>query len=111
MAVSREYQDFVLDLLRPLSPLARRMFGGVGLFQGGVMFALLADDTLHFRVDERARPRFEAAGCMPFHYRRGGREVSLTAYYAVPDDLFDRDDALLDWARDAVTAALAARRR
>ena len=42
MAVSRGFQDFILDLLGPLDPVARRMFSGVGLFHGGVMFGLVA---------------------------------------------------------------------
>ena len=46
MAVSRGFQDFVLDLLEPLNPVSRRMFSGVGLFHGGVMFGLLVRDTM-----------------------------------------------------------------
>jgi TfoX/Sxy family transcriptional regulator of competence genes len=37
--------------------------------------------------------------------------VSLSAYYAVPEELFDQPDELLQWARDAVTVARAAHRR
>lgn len=105
MAVSRGYQDFVLDLLGPLQPLPRRMFSGVGLFHGGVMFGLLARDAMYLRVDETTRERFEHAGSAPFTYRRGEREVSLSAYYVVPEDLFDRPDELLQWAHDAIATA------
>jgi DNA transformation protein len=105
MAVSRGFQDFVLDLLGPLNPLPRRMFSGVGLFHGGVMFGLLVDDTLYLRVDDHTRDRFVGAGSRPFTYRRAGREVSLGAYYLVPEDLLDRHEDLLQWAHDAVGAA------
>jgi DNA transformation protein and related proteins len=111
VSVSRRYQDFILDLLGPLDPVARRMFGGVGLFHGGVMFGLLARDTMYLRVDDSTRGRFERAGCRPFSYLRGGRQVSLSAYYVVPEELFDQPDELLQWARDAVTAARAVHRR
>ena len=105
MAVSREFQEFVLDLLAPLDPLPRRMFSGVGLFHGGVMFGLLARDTLYLRTDEQTRGRFVDAGSRPFSYMRAGQEVSLAAYYLAPEDLLDRHEDLLQWARDAIAAA------
>jgi DNA transformation protein and related proteins len=111
MSVSRGYQDLILDLLGSLNPVARRMFGGVGLFHGGVMFGLLVRDTLYLRVDDSTRGRFERAGSHPFSYTRSGRQVSLSAYYVVPEELLDQQDELLRWAQDAVTAARAVRRR
>jgi DNA transformation protein len=105
MAVSRGFQDFVLDLLGPLDALPKRMFSGVGLFHGGVMFGLLVHDTMYLRVDDQTRERFIDAGSRPFSYMRGGREVSLAAYYLVPEDLLDRHDDLLQWARDAIGAS------
>lgn len=105
MAVSREFQEFVLDLLATLDPLPRRMFSGVGLFHGGVMFGLLVNDTLYLRVDEQTRERFINAGSRPFSYMRAGREVSLAAYYVAPEDLLDRHDDLLQWGRDAIGAS------
>jgi DNA transformation protein len=110
VAVSAGYQAFILDLLRPLAPSARRMFGGVGLFHGGVMFGLLVRDTFHLRVDEVTRVRYEDAGSGPFTYSRMGRKVALSSYYAVPEDLMDRPEELLDWAREAAVAAGRARR-
>jgi DNA transformation protein len=105
MPVSRGFQAFILDLLAPLAPVPRRMFSGVGLFHGGAMFALLVRDAMYLRVDDTTRERFERAGSLPFSYRRGEREVSLSAYYAVPEDLLDRQDELLQWARDAIATA------
>ena len=73
MAVSRGFQDFILDLLGPLDPMPRRMFSGVGLFHGGVMFGLLAREAMYLRVDDMTRERFERAGSRPFSYQRGER--------------------------------------
>jgi DNA transformation protein len=105
MAVSRGFQDFILDLLCPLDPVSRRMFSGVGLFHGGVMFGLLVRDMLYLRVDETTREQFERAGSSPSTYQRGEREVSLSAYYVVPEGLLDQPDALLQWTRNAIAAA------
>ena len=105
MPVSRGFQAFILDLLGSLAPVPRRMFSGVGLFHGGVMFALLARDAMYLRVDDTTREQFERAGSRPFSYQRGEREVSLSAYYVVPEDLLDRQDELLLWTRDAIATA------
>jgi DNA transformation protein len=105
MAVSRAFLEFVLDQLASLDPMPRRMFSGVGLFHSGVMFGLLVNDTLYLRVDDETREGFVSAGSRPFSYMRAGREVSLAAYYLAPEDLLDRHDDLLQWARDAIGAA------
>lgn len=110
-SVTRQFQDFILDLLTPLDPAARRMFGGVGLFHSGVMFGLLVRDTFYLRVDDTTRAQFERAGSLPFSYDRGGRMVSIAAYYAVPEGLMDQPEELLQWARDAIGAARNAKGR
>jgi DNA transformation protein and related proteins len=110
-SVTRQFQDFVLDLLAPLDPMPRRMFSGVGLFHGGVMFGLLIRDAFYLRVDDKTRARFEQAGSAPFSYMRGDHMVSIAAYYAVPEDVLDQPDEVVQWARDAVVAARAVKRR
>jgi DNA transformation protein and related proteins len=110
-SVTRQFQDFIMDLLAPLDPVARRMFSGVGLFHGGVMFGLLVRDAFYLRVDDRTREKYERAGSAAFSYMRGDRMVSLAAYYAVPEQLLDQQDELLQWARDAIGAARAVKRR
>jgi DNA transformation protein and related proteins len=110
-SVSKQYQAFILDLLAPLNPVARRMFGGVGLFHGGLMFGLLVRDTFYLRVNDATRETYERAGSGPFTYTRSGREVSLASYYALPEGLLDQPDELLQWARNAIATAHAAKPR
>jgi DNA transformation protein and related proteins len=110
-SVTRQYQEFILDLLAPLAPQPRRMFGGVGLFYGGVMFGLLVRDAFYLRVDERTREKFEYAGTGPFTYERAGLTVRLAAYYEVPEGLLDQPEQLLVWARDAIAVARVVKRQ
>lgn len=105
MPVGAGFQAFVLDLLAPLQPGARRMFGGVGIMRDGLMFALLSHDTIYFRVDALTRKSFQDAGSGPFRYHRAGREVAIETYYAVPDAMYDEPEALLACAREALGAA------
>jgi DNA transformation protein len=85
------------------------MFGGVGIYSGGFFFALIADDTLYFKVDESNRPEFEARGMGPF--RPYGEDGEVMQYYRVPDDLLEDPEALGQWAERAIVVARRAKRR
>lgn len=109
MPVSREFLDHIADQLAGFGPVAfRRMFGGAGLFRGGLMFALISRDTLHFKVSDANRDAYLAAGSKPFTYRRLGSDALLTSYYEVPAAVLDDPDMLAEWARGAWAAAQAA---
>lgn len=108
MPASREFLDHVADQLRGFGPMAiRRMFGGAGLFRGGLMFGLVARDALYFKVGDANRAAYLAAGAKPFAYQRRGAPAVLVSYYEVPASVFDDPDALADWARAAFSAAQA----
>ncbi len=105
MAVSATFRTFVIDQLSRGVPhiRARSMFGGVGVYAGDLFFALLADDTLYFKVDDSNRPDFEAQGMGPFQpYGEGGEVMQ---YYQVPADLLEDPDALRPWAEKAIAVA------
>jgi DNA transformation protein len=106
--MSSDYVDFVLDALADWHTVTgRRMFGGYGLFRQGVMFALIIDETLYFKVDGSTRPAFEQAGSTPFVYYAKGKLVALS-YWQVPPDLFEDSKQLGQWAQKAWQVALRA---
>ena len=82
---------------------ARPMFGGVGIYSGDVFFALIADDTLYFKVDDSTRSDFEARGMGPF--RPFGDAGGTMQYYQLPEDLLEDPEALRPWAEKAVAIA------
>jgi DNA transformation protein len=103
--------DHIIDLLRPWALVgAKRMFGGHGLYRGGVMFGIVADDRLFLKVDEVNAPDYDREDLAPFRYTRAGRTVALS-YRAVPEGLLDSSEALQDWSHKAWEAALRAARR
>ena len=111
MAVSREFLDHVQDALTNLREVrVRRMFGGAGLYWQGVFFAIILEETLYFRVDEKTEPDYIANGCDPFVYHQRGKAVKLP-YYAVPEALFDEPESMETWARDAIAAALRVKKK
>lgn len=111
MAVSEELQEQVRDLLAALGPLAiKRMFGGAGVYVDGMMFGLLAGETLYLKVDDINQPEFEAAGSGPFVFEmKDGRSAALR-YWRLPDTAADDQEEATRWARLAIDAALRARR-
>jgi DNA transformation protein len=82
----------------------RSMFGGVGIYAGDLFFALIADDTLYFKVDDSNRPAFEERGLRPF--RPYGESGEVMQYYEVPEDLLEDPEALRAWTEQAIAVAL-----
>ena len=79
------------------------MFGGVGIYSGELFFALLAEDTLYFKVDDSNRPDFESRGMGPF--LPFGDDRDKMQYYQVPAELLEDPDALRPWAEKSITVA------
>ncbi len=105
MPVNSSFQTLVLDQLGRVVPgiRARPMFGGVGIYSGEVFFALIADDTVYFKVDELTRADFEERGMGPF--RPFGDDGGTMKYYELPADLLEDPEALGPWAEKAVAVA------
>lgn len=79
------------------------MFGGVGIYSGDTFFALIADDTLYFKVDAESRRDFEARGMGPF--RPFGEDGAEMQYFQVPEEVFEDTDELRRWAERAIGVA------
>jgi DNA transformation protein len=114
MVASNSFAEFLREQLVPLGRITmRRMFGKTGVFCGGAMFAMVADDTLYFRVDDDNRAAFrEAEAFPPLRYEKRGCNIDLS-FWRAPERLFDEPDELMTWARAAAAAAhrVAAKRK
>jgi DNA transformation protein len=106
MVASNGFAEFLRERLAPLGPVAmRRMFGKTGVFCDGLMFAMVTDDTLYFRVDDHNRAAFkEAESAPPLNYKKKGRTIDLS-FWRAPERLLDEPDELVTWARTALAAA------
>lgn len=104
MAAARDtFADFALDQLAGLGGVvARPMFGGHGLYRGGVFFGILFKGRLYFKVGIASRAAYLEAGMKPF---RPGKGRTLKSFYEVPPDVLESPPRLTDWARVAVLAA------
>ncbi len=82
----------------------RRMFGGHGVFAGGIMFALESDGELYLKADDLTIPKLAAENSEPFVYKAKGREIALS-YWKLPERLYDEPDEFAGFAREAFGAA------
>ena len=106
MVASAAFAEFLREQLAPLGQLSmRRMFGKTGVFCDGVMFGMVTDNTLYFRVDELNRSTFkEAESYPPLNYVKNGGVIDLS-FWRAPERLFDDSEEFVAWARAALAAA------
>jgi DNA transformation protein len=106
MVASDSFAEFLREQLASLGPVTmRRMFGKTGVFCDGLMFGMVTDDTLYFRVDDHNRAAFkEAESSPPLSYEKKGSTIDMS-FWRAPERLFDEPDELVTWARAAVAAA------
>lgn len=109
MAQRSEFLALVTEQLAGLGTLtARRMFGGHGLYCDGLFIAIISGDKLYFKADAPTQPEFEARGLPRFGYLARGKTVQLM-YYEAPAEVFDEAQAMRQWGRLALAAAVRAR--
>jgi DNA transformation protein len=105
MAASEGFIELLKDVLSGLGPVSvRRMFGGAGVYADGVMFGLVADDTLYLKADDDTKRAFEAEGLGPYGYGRPGKRIDLP-YWRAPERLLDDPEEMAAWARVALGVA------
>jgi len=111
MAVNDDYLQYVLEQLAGLGRVsARRMFGAVGLYHEDRFFAIIAGDTLYFKVNDTNRGDYEMRGMAQFRPYPDKPKVSMT-YYEVPADTLEDADECVAWARKSVSAARPSQQR
>ena len=112
MAVSSEFRALVEEMFEAaIGPVTvKRMFGGIGIFRDGLMFALVLDETLFLKTGLDNVERFRTAGLEFFRYQNKHRLVE-TSYARAPEDALEDPEILRDWTEGALQAARAAAAR
>jgi len=106
------FHDFVRELFEGLGPVQiKRMFGGAGGYADGVMFLLLADDSVYLKTDDALKAELREAGSGPFIWTpengpRAGEKVEM-GYWRLPDSALDDPDEAAAWGRKALAVAQA----
>lgn len=101
---------FAADLFAGLGHVQpRRMFGGAGLYAGGVMFALVDDGRIYLKTDTALQADLAAAGAVAWIYtEQRGPKAGVpveTSYWSLPEAALDDPDEACAWARRALAVA------
>lgn len=112
--IDSSFVENVLEQLVGVEGIStRRMFGGVGIYRYGVMFAIIADDCLYFKVDEVNKPDYQSAGSVPFiydkHDKKGEKKVVAMSYWEVPPHVQEDKDLIFSWMVKAHEAGIRAK--
>ena len=106
MTASAEYTEYVLTFLEALAPVRTgRFFGGVGISDGTIQFAMIMGNSLYFVVDETTRKKYEQAGMQPFSYMTKKGRVLVRKYFEVPEEVLTDPAQLRTWANEAMCVA------
>lgn len=98
MPYTRAFREFVEERLSAAKMIrSRPMFGGVGIYADDLMFAIIDDDRLFFKVDDTNRQDYLDRGMAPW-------EIANT-YYEVPCESLDDAEELSVWVDKAMKVA------
>lgn len=99
-------RDLLVDLFAPLGGIAiRRIFGGLGVYRDGLIFAVVVRGVLYLKADAETAPAFAAEGCGPWVYEGADGRVVTMPYHRAPERLYDDPEAALAFAEAALGAA------
>jgi len=94
-----EFTEYLIELFELFGQVsARKMFGGYGIYHRGLMFGLVADDSLYLKADEATAPQFVSRGLGQFEYNKAGKMIKMSYYLAPAEALEDPEQAAI-WAR------------
>ncbi len=110
MSASAEYVAYISELLVGFADLQqKKYFGGVAFhssdFGKDTQFAVVLNDILYFVVDDSTRPEYEEKGMQPFRYQKQDKTVVVRKWYSVPEDCFDDEGIVMEWANKALRVA------
>jgi DNA transformation protein and related proteins len=99
MAVSDDQIAFVRDLFRAIPGVTtRKMFGGLGIYSEGTIFALIGPgDAIMVKARGAMAEALEAEGSEQFRTYEG-KTVNMP-YWTLPESALDDPDEAADWAR------------
>lgn len=107
MTTNRSFHDYVLgDVFKDIPDItSRAMFGGWGIYQDGLFFALIYNNELFFKVDETNQADFESIGSHQFVFTdKKGRSMSM-GYWLVPEEVMEDRVKLREYINKSVLVA------
>jgi len=101
-----EFVDYVLEQMASVRGLhVRAMFGGYGVYQDDLIFAIIVNDALYLKSDAAVQRDFEEKCLQPFTYEVQGKPVTMQ-YFEAPPEVFEKPNSMRDWVEKAMGASI-----
>ncbi|MGB1235033.1 MAG: TfoX/Sxy family protein [Planktomarina sp.] len=103
MSVSDDQIAFAKDLFAPLGSLStRKMFGGLGIYCDGIIFALMMrDGTLMVKAKGDLAAELADFGSLQFGHDHEKKKGNMP-YWSLPEAALDDPEQACDWAKKSL---------
>jgi len=106
MSASKEFVEYVLELLEPIRGITTsRMFGGVLLKVEGKQLGVLFSDTVYFKItDKKLQESYKNEGSKQFTYTRNDKKdpVVIKNWWSVPERAMDNSEEIVQLAEEVL---------
>ncbi|MEZ5038603.1 MAG: TfoX/Sxy family protein [Saprospiraceae bacterium] len=98
--INNDYLNYVSDQLTEIGEFeTKKMFGGIGFFKDGNMFAMIGNNVFRLKVDESNQADFEKHGMKPYH---SDTKKKGMPYWEVPEGILNDKKELAKWASKSI---------
>jgi DNA transformation protein len=95
---SKQFLEYILDLLTTLGEFkSRAMFGGYGIYNHGLIIAIIIDDELYFKGDKETQNYYTSFGSEQFTYDGKNAQKICMPYWKAPPDVLEQPEFLAKW--------------
>ncbi len=109
MPYTQEFRLHVEEVLASVTEIkTRALFGGIGIYSEGLIFALIDDDRLYFKVDKTNVEKFQSMGMEAFIPFPGSKPMG---YYELPASVFENEEVLKEWITSSMAVARRAKKK
>ncbi len=91
----------VYDVLLGIDDISYRpMFSSYGIYKDGIIFAIVSNNNIYFKVDETNQAKYEKHHSQPFVYYRKNKKVSLS-YWELPLSVLENKEEIKHWVEES----------
>ena len=110
---NRAFHDHILlDVFADIPGItSKSMFGGWGFYKDGIIFAIIAENQLYFKVDDINLPNFEKLNSHPFLYQKDNNKQTTMPYWQLPESIWDDPHELKKWVDESVQASMRSKKK
>ena len=101
------HDHIMLDVFADIRGItSKSVFGGWGFYKEGIIFAIIVDNELYFKVDDVNRPDFEKLNSHQFIYEQSGGKKASMPYFQLPENIWNDRNEIYKWVEASVKASI-----